>query len=266
MALVSAGASDETRRGEPMRPPPDPAVNALSVFPERSEGDPADLQEVADLLSHELRTPLTTIYGGSKILSRPGLGLSPGTVREVSEAIGADAERLYRIIEDLVVAARPENREVGMEPVLLRHVLPAIVQHEQARWPETTFVLSLPDALSPVRGDDIYLSQLVRNLLANAARFGPAGGVVTISVAEADGHVSVRVGDQGPGIAPGEEQRVFELFYRAPETAGLAGLGLGLFVARRLTEAMGGTIWAANRPGGGAEFGFRLPVEPADER
>ncbi len=184
----------------------------------------------------------------------------------MSEAIEADAERLYRIVEDLVVAARPENRAVAVEPVLLQHALPAIVAHEQTRWPETSFMLSLPEQLAAVRGDDIYVEQVVRNLLANAARFGPPGGVVAISGHEVDAQVLIRIADQGPGIAPGEEQRVFGLFYRAPETADRAGLGLGLFVARRLIEAMGGTIWAANRPAGGAEFGFRLPVEPADER
>ena len=268
---MSASAAGDAGRDEPLRQvpgtkAPDAQVTALSVLLDGSDGDPALLREVAELLSHELRTPLTTIYSGSKILSRPGLGLSPGTVREVSEAIEADAERLYRIVEDLVVAARPENRAVAIEPVLLQHVLPTIIQHEQTRWPETSFVLSLPEQLAAVRGDDLYVEQVVRNLLANAARFGPVGGVVAISAGESEGAVVVRIVDQGPGIAAGEEQRVFGLFYRAPETADRAGLGLGLFVAQRLIEAMGGTIWGKNRGPGGAEFGFRLPVEPADER
>ena len=244
---------------------PDRGVSALSILAGGSTGDDeAAIRDVAESLSHELRTPLTTIYSGSKILNRRRVSMSEATMREVSAAIEADAERLYRIVEDLVVAALPEGRAIVVEPVSLQHLLPGIVAHEQKRCPETRFTTSIPANLPPVRGDEFYLEQIIRNLLANAARFGPEDGLVRASVTEGRDELTVRVTDEGPGVDSGEEERVFGLFYRSPATVDHAGLGLGLFVCRRLVEAMNGEIWVVNKPGGGAEFGFRIPVYPAD--
>jgi signal transduction histidine kinase len=257
----AAGAShgDERERAHE-------SLSALSVLLDRADREDDALRDVAEMLSHELRTPLTTIYSGSKILSRPGAPLAESTVREVSAAIEAEAERLKRIVEDLVVAALPESRSMGAEPVLIQHVLPSIVHHEQMRTPGPRFVISLPEHLPAVRGDELYLEQVLRNLLSNAVRFGPADGVIAVNVSERPGVVTVRVTDEGPGIEADEEDRVFGLFYRSPATADRAGLGLGLFVCRRLVDSMGGRIWGRGRPNGGAEFGFDLPVYPSDER
>ena len=103
----------------------------------------------------------------------------------------------------------------------------------------------------------------MRNLLSNAAKYGGAGSTVTVvaepSEARATGEVIVRVLDDGPGFPADETNRLFELFYRSPGTAGSAGgAGIGLFVCARLIAAMGGRIWARPREGGGAEFGFAL--------
>ena len=238
-------------------------ASALSVLLDRDEEARA-LRGVAEALSHELRTPLTAIYTGSKILSRPGLPLSDSTIREVSAAIEAEAERLKRVVEDLVVAALPAGGAVGGEPILLGHLLPAIVAHERDRAPDVRFVLSIPERLPAVRGDEAYMEQVVRNLLANATRFGPPDGPVTIRATERPGAVEVQIADEGPGIEAADTERVFDLFYRS-SAAGKAGLGLGLYVCRRLVAAMGGRIWARRRPRGGAEFGFELPAFPADE-
>ena len=141
------------------------SASALNVLLDGDRSDAAVLREVAELLSHELRTPLTTIYSGSKILNRPGVRLSDATVREVSAAIEAEAERLKRIVEDLVVATGPDERAIGPEPVLIQHLLPAIVANEQERWPTTRFVVSIPEHLPAVRGDSGALEQVLRNLL-----------------------------------------------------------------------------------------------------
>lgn len=223
-------------------------------------------REVAERLSHALRTPLTTLYGGSKILSRRGASLSESTVHEVSAAMEVDAERLRSLVEDLVVAALPEAPSLGGEPVLLQHLLPTVVAHEQERWPSVRFVLGLTPHLPPVQADEAYLEQVLRNLLSNAARFGPADGVVAVTVSEKPGRVVVKIADQGPGVGPSETDRVFGLYYRSPVTADRAGVGLGLFVCRRLIDAMGGRIWVRGRSRGGAEFGFELPIHPVDER
>jgi two-component system OmpR family sensor kinase len=239
--------------------------NALGVLLDADRSDGAVLREVAELLSHELRTPLTTIYSGSKILNRKGVQLSDSTVKEVSAAIEAEAERLKRLVEDLVVASRPAERLTAAEPVLIQHLLPAVVAQEQERSPSPRFVVSMPEQLPAVCGDAGAIEQVLRNLLSNAARFGPRDGVIAVSVSEGEDSVTIRIADQGPGLDAREADRVFGLFYRSPSTAERGGLGLGLFVCRRLVDAMGGRIWAHTGQRGG-EFGFELPIESADDR
>ena len=119
--------------------------------------------------------------------------------------------------------------------------------------------LVVPPELEPVIGEDIYIEQIVRNLVGNAAKYSPAGTVVDV-LAEANGEeVQVRVLDRGPGIRGEDPERLFTLFYRAPSTAQQAsGAGIGLFVCDQLVRAMGGRLWARAREGGGSEFGFAL--------
>jgi two-component system sensor histidine kinase KdpD len=103
------------------------------------------------------------------------------------------------------------------------------------------------------------VEQITRNLLENAAKYGPVDGQVELVVDVDDGWPRVRVLDRGPGVDPAEADRLFEVFYRSGRTSRVAGSGIGLFVAHRLVESIGGTIWARPRDDGpGAEFGFRL--------
>ena len=123
--------------------------------------------------------------------------------------------------------------------------------------------VSLPPDLPLLWADGLLLEQVFVNLLENAAKYTPAGTPIEISAAAADGQVTVTVADRGPGIAPGEEARVFEKFYRVPGAApegGGGGVGLGLTICRGVLTAHGGRIWAENRPGGGAAFRFTLPL------
>ncbi|HEY6057414.1 MAG TPA: GAF domain-containing protein, partial [Candidatus Limnocylindrales bacterium] len=117
------------------------------------------------MLSHELRTPITTIYGGTRILRRHGL--SEHARREVFADITDEAERLHRLVEDLLVLARAERGglEIGGEPVLLQHVLPRVVESEAAHWPATRIRMDVPGMMPPVSADPTYVEQVVRNLL-----------------------------------------------------------------------------------------------------
>jgi PAS domain S-box-containing protein len=220
------------------------------------------------ILSHELRTPVTAIYGGSQVLLGRGERLDPGVVRELVTDIAAESERLHRLIENLLVLARVERGEdlLGGEPVLLQRVLPSILERERSLWLGTQISADVPGGLPTVRGHDGYVSQVIRNLLSNAVKYGGDGATVKI-LAEGDAEgVTVRVLDDGPGVDAEDAERLFDLYYRAPGSAGRApGAGIGLFVCRRIVTALGGTIWARPRPGGGAEFGFRLPIYAADE-
>jgi signal transduction histidine kinase len=212
------------------------------------------------ILSHELRTPITTIYAGSKVLARDE-PLDERTWRELAGDISGEAERLFRLVEDLLVMTRVERGglQLANEPVLLQRVLAAAIRLEKSHWPQTRIRLSEPVDVPAVGGDATYVEQVARNLLSNAAKYSPPGEEIEVQLRAEGDEVAVSVLDRGGGFASSEADDLFELFYRAPATAAQAsGAGIGLFVCRRLVTAMGGRIWARPRPGGGAEFGFAL--------
>ncbi len=241
-----------------------PVIATIVLIRDVTEGRHAQRAQEAfiGVLSHELRTPVTTIYGGAKVLGERGDSLAPDVRADVYRDIAAESERLYRLVEDLLVLARFEGvtpGSLGDEPVLLQRILPAIVDVERSRFPATVFATEMAPGLPTVRAERTYVEQVTRNLLANAAKYSPTGSTVRMQIAPAEGVVEVRVTDEGPGFPAEEAERLFELFYRSPSTARVAsGAGIGLFVCRRLVEAMGGRMWARPRPEGGSEFGFSL--------
>jgi PAS domain S-box-containing protein len=214
------------------------------------------------VLSHELRTPLTTIFGGAKLLAREASTLDDETRRGVFRDIHDEAERLQRLVEDVVALNRfgEEVRDMGREPVLLQRLLPRVVQSEDGRWPGVVFQVQIESGLPTVSAEPTYVEQVIRNLLSNAAKYGGIDSTVVVKAERGDHEVIVRVLDDGPGIDMDERERLFELFYRSAKTATAAGgAGIGLFVCARLVAAMGGRIWATRRESGGSEFGFALP-------
>jgi PAS domain S-box-containing protein len=220
------------------------------------------------ILSHELRTPVTTIYAGAKVLSRNEGRLEEEARKSIFDDIHSEAERLHRLVEDVVALTRfgEGSLDIGSEPVLLQRIVPTVVRSEQARWPEGSFEVDMEAGLPPVSGDPTYVEQVIRNLLANAVKYGGSQPTIRLIARAESDEVQVRVLDEGPGFPEDESARLFELYYRSPATArSISGSGIGLFVCARLLHAMGGRIWAANRPEGGAEFGFALRVM-AEER
>jgi two-component system phosphate regulon sensor histidine kinase PhoR len=220
------------------------------------------------VLSHELRTPVTTIYGGAKLLARRDSGVDAATRQAIFEDIVAEAERLHLLVEDVVAMNRfgESSGDMGSEPVLVQRIVPAVVASEEPRWPGVMFDMSVPANVPTVSADPVYLEQTVRNLVANAAKYGGPSSHVLVVVEPTEDEVHVRVLDDGPGIDSAEAERLFELFYRSDSTARrAAGAGIGLFVCARLVRAMGGRIWGRPRPAGGAEFGLALRRMPDDE-
>jgi K+-sensing histidine kinase KdpD len=212
------------------------------------------------VVSHELRTPITAIYGGAKLLARRDRQLDEETRQELIDDLEGEADRLYRLVEDLLVLSRSEHESLERrdDPVALGHLVHRVTGSEQARWPSARFEFRVDSAVT-ARGDETYVEQVLRNLLSNAAKYSPAGTSIEVLVDETAEGVRVRVLDSGAGVRPDEVDRLFQLYYRSPETAAEAGgAGIGLFVCRALVEAMGGRIWAAPRPEGGSEFGFVL--------
>ncbi len=216
------------------------------------------------ILSHELGTPITSIYAASTLLSRPGLDEAARV--ELIGDITHETERLRRLVEDLVVLARVERGtiQVPTEPVSLDHLLRRVCDRERKRWPNCHLGLTVAPRLPVARAEEAFVEQIVRNLVENAVKYGPRDGPIELVADAPDGRPRVRVLDRGPGIDPAEADRLFAVFYRSERTSRVAGSGIGLFVAHRLVESIGGTIWGRPRDDGpGAEFGFQL--QPATD-
>jgi PAS domain S-box-containing protein len=219
------------------------------------------------VLSHELRTPVTSIYGGTQLLLGRGARLDPETRNELLVSVAAEAERLQRMIENLVAMARIERGgDFGeVRPVLVDRIIKQLVERERALWPEVTIKLAASGPVQMVAADEEYLAQIMRNLLSNAAKYSGPGSTVEVSLEDAEDEVLVRVRDNGPGITEADADRLFGLYFRSATAAATApGAGIGLFVCRELVATMGGRIWAKPLPGKGAEFGFSIPAY-ADE-
>jgi PAS domain S-box-containing protein len=241
-----------------------------AVEAERRQGELS--QAFIGVVSHELRTPITSIFAGSKLLRRM-TDAKPERRAELTADIEAEAERLYRLTEDLLVLTRVERGtlDIGLEPVALPRVLERVTASEQERWPLTNIDLTVEPGMPIALGDNTYIEQLVRNLVGNAAKYAPEGGTIRVEAsacppdAEGNQELEVRVLDRGPGLPEDETDQLFQLFYRSPLTEKKApGAGIGLFVCNHLARAMGGRLWARNRDGGGAEFGFSLRSYTAD--
>lgn len=220
-----------------------------------------------DVISHELRTPITTILGLTQILARPGRTDDPASLATLLEDVRAESERLHRLVEDLLVLSRVERGrlDVDLEPLEPRRLLERIARQEAADLPSIGIETDLEPDLPIVAGEATYVEQIIRNLLGNAAKYTPIGTQVVVSARRSGGEIEVRVSDDGPGIGDDSLTRVFDLFYRDPDSARtVAGSGIGLFVCASLVEAMGGRIWARRRPEGGSEFGFTMRVLEAD--
>jgi signal transduction histidine kinase len=223
----------------------------------RRNGLPRTLDEEAFLgvLSHELRTPVTTIYGGAQLLA--SRDLPDARRRALAADVGAEAERLYRIVEDLVALLRSERGDLrpAREPVALGRMIAGAVEHELSRNPDLYIRYLGPRDASADEADEGLIGHVVRNLLDNAVRYSPVAETVEVVVDVEAEEVVVRVLDRGP--EPNDQDRR-DLIDPSGTRAGLSGGGLALFVAARLIQAMGGRSWAQPRPDGGAEFGFSL--------
>jgi PAS domain S-box-containing protein len=230
----------------------------------RHEAD-AMRERFIGVLSHELRTPITAIFGGTQVLLGRSGKLDRATEAELLSDIAGEAERLQRMIENLLVLARVERGTdvADVDPVLIHRILPEVLAREQLLWPGMRLTAEVPATLPVAAGDEASLSLVLRNLISNAGKYAGADAVVqVIASVEPDGAIAIRVLDDGPGLNEDDAERLFDLYFRSTGKHAVPGSGIGLFVCRQLVTAMGGRTWAASRAEGGAEFGFTLPIHP----
>jgi len=221
-------------------------------------------------VSHELRTPLTSIRGSLALLSADVPGALPEPLRPLIDIALRNTERLLTLINDLLDIQRIESAslDLDLQDVELSPVVVEALEDNQAFGAQfgVSFRLSASETGLHVLGDPRRLLQLMANLLSNAAKFSPAGGVVEITVERRDTRARVAVHDHGPGIPDDFQPRIFTRFAQADSstTRQKGGTGLGLSICKALIEHMGGTIGftttTAPSPGHGTTFHFELPL------
>ena len=219
--------------------------------------------EFLGLVSHELKTPITTILGNAEVLERRFDDIEPESRLGALSDIRGEAERLHRIIDNLLVLARLEQgRTLEREPMLVRRVVEHVVSAHRRAFPSREMIVRFDLPPTPVLGSPQYLEQTLRNLIGNAEKYSPRDRPITVAASREGGDFVVRVLDEGPGVHEEEIESLFTPFYRSGATASMAhGVGIGLAVCKRLIEAQGGRVWARRRsPEGGSEFGFALPI------
>jgi len=218
--------------------------------------------EFLGVMSHELRTPITAIYGGTRVLRSRGERLDDESKGRLLEDIEQESERLFRMVENLLVLSRLElGQEVATEPVLAQRIIGKLASSFKQRRPARPLILDVDEEMDPVAAEPHYLEQVLRNLLTNADKYSPFDGPIEIETRTQNGEAEIVILDHGPGIAPGETETIFERFYRSDRTSTqAAGIGLGLTVCKRLMEAQAGRVWARPRRGGGLAVGVTLPI------
>jgi two-component system sensor histidine kinase KdpD len=213
-------------------------------------------------VSHDLRTPLSVITGAASSLIEDRARLDEKTVRELSLSIYEEADRLNKLIGNLVFATRLEAGSIALrkEWLQVEEVVGAALNRMRDRVKDRAVKTLIPRDLPLVQADGVLIEQVLQNLLENCVRHTPPGTAIEISAWRTDSTVVVKVADRGAGLSQGTEQRVFERFYRGNAAAGAGGMGLGLTICRGIVAAHGGRMWAENEPRGGAGFYFSLPL------
>jgi two-component system sensor histidine kinase KdpD len=214
-------------------------------------------------VSHDLRTPLASITGAASALADPDMALPPATRQELAQSISDEAERLNRLLTNLLDMTRLEAGvvKVAKDWQPLDEVIGAALQRLEHTLRDHPVTVELPPGLTLVPLDAVLIGQVLANLLDNAAKYAPPDSPITISAVVDTQEVTVAVADRGSGIAPDDEQRVFEKFYRGRSVNGASGSGLGLAISKGIITVHGGWIWAENQPGGGTIVRFTLPLE-----
>jgi two-component system sensor histidine kinase MprB len=214
----------------------------------------AQRQLVADA-SHELRTPLTSLRTNIEVLRDPD-GLTETQRRELLDDVAMQLDELGGLVGDVIEMARGEHRGVEPQDVRLDELVAEAVERRRRYSRGLRFETELEP--TAVEGAPDRLERAVANLLDNAAKFSPPGGVVEVALR--GGELSVR--DHGPGIDPEDLPQVFDRFYRSAAARAVPGSGLGLAIVRQTAEAHGGSVGVEAAAGGGTVFRLRLPAQP----
>ena len=218
-------------------------------------------------VSHELRTPLAAIYGSAQTLLREDIELDESGQKRLLDVIAQESERLSRIADDILFANKLDSGQfiLGEKRIDLLALAREVVDEMRACFAsrdDISIDLAVPATIDSLVGDSDKLRQVLINLIDNAVKYSPDGGRIDVAVEARDGGVRISIRDEGIGIAPLEQRRIFGKFYRVDPalTRGVGGTGLGLYICRELARRMQGHVWVESREGEGSTFYVDLPV------
>jgi signal transduction histidine kinase len=214
--------------------------------------------------SHELRTPLAAVYGAVRTLRREDVELSEEDRNQFLEMIESEATRLARIVDQILLAGQLDADAVELELSECdpSEIAARVLESAQVHVPETIELRLDTDGAPKISCDEHKLRQVLVNLVDNAVKYSPQGGLVELRVQNGSGLCVIDVVDEGLGIPAGERERIFEKFYRLDpqQTHGVGGSGLGLYICRELVERMDGNLSVESEPGKGSRFRVELPM------
>ncbi len=215
-------------------------------------------------ISHDLRTPLASIKASASSLLQDDVQWSDDERRSFALAIEHEADRLNRLVANLLDMSRIEGGALKPEKEWypIDELIHDVLGHMQPLLHDREVQTDIPDDLPPVQLDYLEIEQVLTNLIENAVHYTPSDSSIDVSVHTEEDQLVISVADRGPGIPPSDLEHVFDKFYRVSGRTSErpTGSGLGLAVSRGLIEAHGGRIWVENREGGGAVFRFTLPL------
>jgi len=226
--------------------------------------------ELISTLAHEMRTPLTSIKGYSTALLMEEVTFDPETQREFLQFIDEECDVLQTLIHDLLESSIIDAGLLRLEPqpVQLPRLAKNVVDDIARRTEIHRFLLDFPERFPILDADPDRVVQVLRNLLDNAVKYSPEGGLIVVRGEVHEDEVVISVADQGVGLTPEHLNRLFEKFFRAKSSLGrhVVGSGLGLPISRTIVESHGGRIWAESQVGQGTTLFFALPLEgPSQE-
>lgn len=241
------------------------AAEALRVALERERELNQLQREFVSMTSHEFRTPLAIIDASTQRLMRRRATLAEGDFLNLGTEIRSAVARMVGLIDAILSASRLDSGEIRFAPQScdLRHILTEVCHRQQALTRNHVILCEVDDLPDRLVADSTLLDQVVTNLLANAVKYSPKGGQVLVKGWREGDRALFSVSDQGVGIPPEDLPRLFQRFFRARTSTGIAGTGIGLNFVKRLVEMHGGTITVQSVEGGGSTFTVDLPMRPA---
>jgi signal transduction histidine kinase len=258
-------------------------ITARKLLEERMSAANQEMSDFLSLVSHEVRTPLTSLHGDVQLtrlrlqrlqteltqeeLSPATLEQRLGALQQSLEHAAAPTRRLSRLITDVAEVAQIQSGRLDLHqvPCDLVRIVREVVEEQQLAWPNRMMELRVSEQAVMVKVDRDRIEQVMTNYLTNALKYAPADRPIAISLSQKADHVRVQVRDQGPGLPPEEQERIWQRFYRTPgvqaENQVGGNLGMGLYICRSIIAQHGGQTGVESTPGAGATFWFTLPLE-----